>query len=366
MARVTINDIARDLDISRGTVDRALHNRPGISGETKFRIRTRAIEMGYEPNKTARLLAMNKTRTIAVIRPSHSLDFYNQLDRGIKSAELEMKDQGLVVKQYLTSRHDALREHELFEKALADKPDAIAVIPVDPDSLTPLIDKASDAGIPVVTFNIDAPGSKRLFFTGQDLNKSGRTAAELFGRMLPSGGSIAILTGNLHTWAFSSRIEGFKNELTEYSPGIKIAGTYEYGEDRQQAAGLAEALLAENPDLCGFYSTSEYGVTGVADVLKRRKSAGIKCINIGYDLNDEIRQFLKDDLVQAVICQDPFVQGFFPIKFLWIYLTEGNLPDHNIMNTRIDVIFRNNIPVNHPEGALSPLLRREPDTFQSD
>src|SRR4249920_662549 len=55
-----IREIALSLGISIGTVDRALHNRPGINGETRRRILKRAQALGYRPNLAARFLSSQK------------------------------------------------------------------------------------------------------------------------------------------------------------------------------------------------------------------------------------------------------------------------------------------------------------------
>lgn len=81
-----IKDIARLLRVSIGTVDRALHNRPGISEATKARVLRTAEQLGYRPNLIAQSLKLNRRLSIAAILPKHISYFFDPLRAGVRAA----------------------------------------------------------------------------------------------------------------------------------------------------------------------------------------------------------------------------------------------------------------------------------------
>jgi LacI family transcriptional regulator, galactose operon repressor len=84
-ARVTIKDLARELDISPSTVSRALKDHPDISPETKQLVKELAEEMNYKPNLIAQGLRKSKTNTIGVIVPELVHFFFSTVISGIEN-----------------------------------------------------------------------------------------------------------------------------------------------------------------------------------------------------------------------------------------------------------------------------------------
>ena len=77
---VTIKEIARLAEVSRGTVDRVLNNREGVSEETAERVRRIADELGYKPNKVGMALAAQKNKfIIGIIVFSRKNPFFDQV-----------------------------------------------------------------------------------------------------------------------------------------------------------------------------------------------------------------------------------------------------------------------------------------------
>src|SRR4051794_33517441 len=83
---VGIKDIARALDISIGTVDRALHDKPGVNPMTRARVLSTAESLGYRPNLAARYLKSRKQLRISVHLPREIALFWDSLRDGIRQA----------------------------------------------------------------------------------------------------------------------------------------------------------------------------------------------------------------------------------------------------------------------------------------
>ena len=90
-SRVTINEIARRSGVSKGAVSYALNNRPGVSARTRERILGVAAELGWAPNRTARMLSGSRTDSFGLVlsrdpRVLGSEPFYMQFVSGLESA----------------------------------------------------------------------------------------------------------------------------------------------------------------------------------------------------------------------------------------------------------------------------------------
>src|ERR1035438_5875023 len=87
---VGIKQIAAAAGISIGTVDRALHNRPGVNPKTRSRVLKIADKLGYRPNISARSLKLNRRLRVAVHLPRHIASFFDPLRDGVREAAAAM------------------------------------------------------------------------------------------------------------------------------------------------------------------------------------------------------------------------------------------------------------------------------------
>ena len=346
---VTLKDIADALGISRGTVDRVMHGRGRVSEDTRDRIVEKARELGYVPNQSARMLAMRQSLTIAVLRPASPRAFFHTVARGVAVARDELLGFGLSVDERTTHSHDESLQQRQISEAVEAGVDGIALVAAHRSRLDGMIARASDAGIPVVTFNSDAPESERVMFVGQDLYRSGRVAGELIGRFVGGGGSIGILTGFSELWAHQERVRGIEDSIAEYFPGTQLLGPFEYHDEIGEAERLARRLLDEEATIRGFVSTTGIGHTAVGRVLLERSLAG-KIQNIGFDVDEEVRDLMHQNAIQASIGQDPFLQGYLAVKLLFHHLTNREVQEKTVHHTKIEVLLRSTIDHVAPEN----------------
>jgi LacI family transcriptional regulator len=83
---IGIKDIAQALGVSTGTVDRALHAKPGINPMTRARVLRMAESLGYRPNLAARYLKSRRVLRISVHLPREIALFWDSLREGIREA----------------------------------------------------------------------------------------------------------------------------------------------------------------------------------------------------------------------------------------------------------------------------------------
>ena len=141
--------------MSIGTVDRALHDKPGINPGTRRRVLDTAGRLGYRPNLAARHLKSRTTFRISVHLPEEIALFWDSLRDGIREAAAPFAPTLSV--EFRSNPRLGEGEVELFEQALASGVNGLIVAPGDPAALEPLIRRAARQNIPVVCVVTDAP-----------------------------------------------------------------------------------------------------------------------------------------------------------------------------------------------------------------
>ena len=149
MHRVTINDIARRAGVSKGAVSYALNGRPGVSEETRHKILDVAHELGWAPNRTARMLSGSRTETFGLVlardpRTLGSEPFYMEFIAGLQD-ELSQRGYALLL-QLATSLADEL---ELYPRWWSERRvDAVVIVDIRLDD--PRVAAVRELDIPAV------------------------------------------------------------------------------------------------------------------------------------------------------------------------------------------------------------------------
>jgi LacI family transcriptional regulator len=216
--KYTIKDIAKMAGVSKGTVDRVLHNRGKVSPAALEKINEILNVIDYEPNLIARNLKNNKIYHICVLLPNPEIDSYwLPCVNGIQEAIKEYKAYNVAITiQYFNpeSKKSFLAANQ---KIITNSPDAVLLAPLFHKETVEILQEYDQLGIKVNTFNNQVESSSIASFVGQDLNKSGRVAASLMNLILTNG-PIAIihidesLKNAVH---MQEKEKGFKNYFDE-------------------------------------------------------------------------------------------------------------------------------------------------------
>lgn len=245
---VTLQQIAEAAGVSRGTVDRALNNRGRINPEVADKIKRIAKEMGYQPNRAGRALAMAKRSIkIGVILQAMDTPFMQEVYQGVLEAKRETERMGAEVKIKKIKKTDPVKVMETMKNMRAIGCSGIALVPVEDERLKELIDEFAKEEIPVVTFNSDIEESARICFIGQDTLQSGRAAAGLMSETIQENGVVQVISGYPKNRGHRNRTAGFLQELKELRPDIEaLEVRYNY-DDNQQAEAIMREVLEHHP-----------------------------------------------------------------------------------------------------------------------
>lgn len=337
----TQQQVADSLGISRGTVDRALHDRKGVNEETKKLVVEKVKSLGYRPNRLASFLSTGKTLNIAMITPAEPLSFWKSVKEGARAFSAVAGDHVVNVTWHETGVHDIARETEILGEVLENGVDGIGIAPADPEKLANLIDRAVRRHIAVATLNTDAPNSRRICFVGQDHLRAGRVAGELMGKFLMGSGNVLAITAFHNVLAHRQRLDAFVELMRQRYQGISIVGVFENHDNEEEAYEHVRSYLSTRK-LNGIYLTSGVGVSGVSKALIEAELACETRV-VCFDFFPDTVRLVKQGLVHATIGQDPFTQGYEAAKVLYDYIVERRQPVGGTVHTRIDIGLRENI-----------------------
>ena len=180
---VTSQQIAELAGVSRGTVDRALHNRGRVNPEVAARIHKIAAELGYKPNIIGQALVRTKRDfMLGVILQSAETPTMQISAAGVRQTAAALRGSGVELDLREISGLDVGKVLEEIDGLVGRGMRGLAIAPSNAPELTERINELAEKGIPVVTLNSDLPASRRLCFIGMDNYRAGQTAAYAFSR----------------------------------------------------------------------------------------------------------------------------------------------------------------------------------------
>jgi LacI family transcriptional regulator len=251
-----------------------------------------------------------------------------------------MRQQGTEIILRTMEHIDPVAQLALIDELEQADISGLALTPAEDSRICDRIDALSEH-IPVVTFNTDMPGSRRLCYVGQDNYLSGRTCAYLMNLLLGGTGTVLMITGHLSNFSHQRRIDGFRSEMLAVYPGVSLLPLARCEDSQQVAYQLLGDALTAHPEIRGVY-LSAAGPTGVCDLLRERNLLG-KVHVICHDATAENCANTRSGAIDFLIDQDAHKQAVRPIEILLDYILTGVRPTEEFQLTHIDIRNRYNV-----------------------
>ncbi|MFL5881170.1 MAG: sugar ABC transporter substrate-binding protein [Actinomycetes bacterium] len=231
--------------------------------------------------------------------------------------------------------------------AISAKADGIALAVVDKNAFNAPVNQALSAGIPVVSYNADGakddPGTNRLAYIGQGLYDSG---FQLGQRALASGLASGDVVGFIATPGalnIQPRIDGASDAIKQSGKPIKFTpvGT---NADVTKGLSIIDAYAQGHPNLTGMLAVDAGSTQAVGQVVQKYKmrDKGLKVAG-GFDLVPETLQAIKGGSLDYTIDQQPYLQGFLPVLYLYMYKLSGGLVFPSETNTGLLFVTKDNV-----------------------
>ena len=275
-----------------------------------------------------------KTLKFALLPKSLDIPVFNYANLG---AQRVAKELGVEVIYRGPDTADALKQKEVMESFITQKVDGIAISVTNAEFLKSTIDKAMDAGIPVVTWDSDAPTSKRIAFYGVDDFKAGQIMGEEAGKLMNGKGTVALIT-SLGATNLQRRLDGVQDSLKKF-PGITVVETYDIKEDSVRCAELIATGTNRYPNLGAWISVGGWPVftQRALDPVKPEKTKFIS-----FDTVEAGPALLRAGKVQILLGQKYFGWGSESIRLL-NDIVHGKKPAVQIIDSGVDVVTKTNL-----------------------
>jgi ribose transport system substrate-binding protein len=271
----------------------------------------------------------------AVIPKALDIPVFNYAKIGAERAAQELGN--VQIEWRAPETADQLRQKEILESFITQRVDGIAISALNGDFLTDTINRAVDAGIPVVTWDSDAPRSRRVAFYGVDDFESGRIMGQQAIKLLGGKGKVAVIT-SVGATNLQRRLEGLREALSA-APGIEIVEAYDIKEDAVRCAEIIATGSRRYPDLGAWLSVGGW------PVFTRNALAGVdpsKTKVISFDTVESAIDLLREGKVQVLLGQKYFGWGSEPVKILH-GLKNGRQPASPIIDSGVDIVTRDNM-----------------------
>ena len=342
--KVTINDVARAAGVSKGTVDRVLHNRGEVSAKSKEKVLKVIEELGFKPNLYASLLATQKERVISCIIPEHLPgEFWSLAGKGISDAALLVSRYGIKVE---TVHYDQYC-HEAFRSACASvldsNPSGVLLAPIFKEETIYFANQLTDSGIPYVFLDTKIEESGHLAYFGMPMYQSGVLCADILcgGSRIPETVYVVRIARDKLGLSdpTASRRAGFMDYMTDHYPQTKIVSIFVNPKDRGQIwETLDETLGADKGQKFIVMFNSRIHI--VADYLAARGQKGNRVI--GFDMLEKNMEHLKAGNVQALVTQHTDRQAVDAVSTLADYILLGTPVVKKDNFTQMDILTKYN------------------------
>jgi simple sugar transport system substrate-binding protein len=217
-----------------------------------------------------------------------------------------------------------------FNSAISAKVDGIAVTLVDLKAFNGPVQKALDAGIPVVGYNADAP-NERLSYIGQDLFVSGQEMGKRIVDLVGQG-DVALFIATPGALNIQPRIDGAIDSIKK-SGGAITHHTVATGAALPKELSTVDAYWIGHKDTKGMFAVDAGSTQAVAQVIKKYNLRDQDVKGGGYDLLEPTMNLLADEQIDFTIDQQPYLQGFLPVLELFLYKASETLTGIADVNT---------------------------------
>lgn len=269
------------------------------------------------------LLAMpaNAETRIALVVKTLGNGFFDAAAKGAEEAAAEIGDVEIIYTGPTSATAEG--QIEIINALIAQQVDAIAISANDPDALVPVLQKAMDRGITVISWDSGvAAEGRQMHLNPSDTALIGETIIKLAADYLPDGGDVAILSASSTAANQNAWIEAAKEALPTMFPNINLVATVYGDDDSVKSTDEAKGLIASYPDLKAIIAPTTVGVVAAAQVITDEGLIGQ--INVtGLALPSEFKQFIDSGASQAVALWNPIDLGYSAVYIANALATEA-------------------------------------------
>ncbi len=296
-----------------------------------------------------------KSYVIGVIAKSQSNPVFQAAHTGAVDAAKDLSAKlgvDISINWRTPTSEDAQQQAQFVEQLVAAGVNGISLSCTDAKVLTSAINAAADKGVPTITFDSDAPDSKRLAYYGMDDYNCGKLLAKEIAGQLGSKGTVAILGGNQNAPNLQNRIRGVVDGLKDF-PNVKIKDKYYHGETAPEAVAKLEQVQQANPDINGWVMVGGWPLFTANALDKIAPVAKV----VSVDTLPQELAYVKNGQVQVLLGQKCYEWGYETVSMLVDKVHGGKSPAKVITTFEPVRVTKEN--VNEYEGQWDKWLGKK-------
>jgi len=342
--KIRIVDIAKMAGVSKGTVDRVMHNRGSVSDAARIAIEKVLEQVNYKPNIHVSSISLKRRYKIVVTTPEFSVGAYwESIHNGIRHALEEYENVKVEFQVFPYNQYDIYSCRSTFEKLAGYEMDALIIGPTFNEETVNLCKKMDDREIPYIFVDSTIEDTSPLAFFSADHYICGYMIAKLITSIIPTHTNIAIFqavrTGDRSANTTILRKKGFtdyleKNKCSNLILSIPFSVTEP--EDNEMYLSRLFQSQKDIPAIVVLNSRGNF----IANYLATNHIKGVKMICM--DLTTANIEALKKGQIEYLIGQEPEYQGFYAMKTLLEYLIFKK-PVERQHYVQLDILTRENI-----------------------
>jgi simple sugar transport system substrate-binding protein len=251
---------------------------------------------------TSMLFAQAGASIVTVVKIT-GINWFNRMEVGVK--EFGDTNPGVQTSQVGPGKGDAAQQLRMIEDVIAKKPAAIAVVPLDPAAIEPVLKKALDRGIKVVTHEADNQKNTMVDVEAFDDTAYGERLNDRLAECMGQQGKWTSFVGSLGSQSHVRWADGGANNAAKKYPKMDLVDAKnESYDDANKAYEKAKEILRKRPDIKGFQGSSSLDVLGIGRAIDEAGLQGKVCV-YGTGLPNDAAKFLESGAINGISFWDP-------------------------------------------------------------
>lgn len=283
-------------------------------------------------------------KKMATVVKIAGIQWFNRMEEGVKQYAA---DTGNDAFQVGPAQADPQQQVALIEDMIAQGVNALAVVPMSPEALEPVLKRAMEAGIAVVTHEAASQENTTYDLEAFKNEDFGANHMKNLAECMGGEGEYAVFVGSLTSQTHNQWVDGAIAYQKANFPNMTLVGDKnETFDDQQKAYEKAQEVLRAYPNIKGMQGSASTDVAGIGLAIEERGLADTTCV-FGTSLPSIAGQYLETGAVDGIGFWDPSVAGYAMNKIAAMVMdgtpvTDGmdlGLPGYNAVKLEGKVIY---------------------------
>jgi ribose transport system substrate-binding protein len=271
---------------------------------------------------------------------NNASEFWKIAAAGVRKYEKESKVQ---VDIKMPPNGTTEEQNQILENLASQGYDGIAVSAIAPSDQVPVLDRVA-AKTKLITFDSDAPNSKRLLYIGTNNYEAGKALGAEIVKLLPEGGKMAVFVGTLSADNAAQRLKGIEDAIKDKK--IQIVDKREDNTDRAKARSNVEDIINAHSDLKLVAGLWSYNGPAIASAIEALGKKG-KIQAAVFDEEEGALNGIANGVIACTVVQKPFDFGYLSSKWMHELATKPDaaaaIPANKSIDTGVEVINKANV-----------------------